>query len=43
VNRYKRLNKGYYVFVYNNGTVVAIYVNDILILTSYKSSIRLLK
>jgi len=38
-----RLNKDYSVFVYENGTVVAIYVDDILILTSKKSSISLLK
>jgi len=43
VNRYERLNKDYSVFVYNNGIVVAIYVNDILILASYKSGISLLK
>jgi len=38
-----RLNKDYLVFVYENGTVVAIYINDILILTSKKSRINLLK
>jgi len=38
-----RLNKDYSVFVYDNGIVVAIYVNDILILTPRKSSISLLK
>jgi len=38
-----RLNKDYSVFVYKNGTIVAIYVDDILILTSKKSEIDLLK
>jgi len=38
-----RLNKDYLVFVYKNGTVVAIYVNDILILAPKKSGISLLK
>jgi len=38
-----RLNKDYSVFVYENGTVVAVYVNDILILASKKSGISLLK
>ena len=38
-----RLNKDYLVFVYNNGIVVAIYINDILILTPRKSGISLLK
>jgi len=38
-----RLNKDYSVFVYENGTVVAIYVNDILIPTPKKSGIDLLK
>jgi len=38
-----RLNKNYLVFVYENGTVVAIYIDDILILASKKSSISLLK
>jgi len=38
-----RLNKNYSVFVYENGTVVAIYIDDILILTPNKSSISLLK
>jgi len=38
-----RLNKDHLVFVHENGTVVAIYVNDILILTPKKSRIDLLK
>jgi len=38
-----RLNKNYLVFVYENGTVVAIYINDILILAPKKSGISLLK
>jgi len=38
-----RLNKDHSVFVYKNGTVVAVYINDILILTPKKSSISLLK
>jgi len=38
-----RLNKDHSVFVYENGTVVAIYINDILILTPKKSGISLLK
>jgi len=38
-----RLNKDYSVFVYENGTVVAIYIDDILILTPKKSGISLLK
>jgi len=38
-----RLNKDYSVFVYENGTVVAIYIDDILILAPKKSSISLLK
>jgi len=38
-----RLNKDYSVFVYKNGTVVAIYIDDILILTPKKSGISLLK
>jgi len=38
-----RLNKDYSVFVHENGTVVAIYVDDILILTPKKSGIDLLK
>jgi len=38
-----RLNKDYSVFVHENGTVVAVYINDILILTPKKSSISLLK
>jgi len=38
-----RLNKDYSVFVYENGTVVAIYVDDILILAPKKSDISLLK
>jgi len=38
-----RLNKDYLVFVYENETVVAIYIDDILILTPKKSSISLLK
>jgi len=38
-----RLNKDYLVFVHENGTIVAIYVNDILILASKKSGISLLK
>jgi len=43
MNGYKRLNKDCLVFVHDNGIVVAIYVDDILILTSYKSGISLLK
>jgi len=43
MNRYKRLNKDYSVFVYNNGTVVAVYVNDILILAPKNSGVNLLK
>jgi len=38
-----RLNKDYSVFVYENGTVVAIYIDDILILTPKKSGISLLE
>jgi len=38
-----RLNKDYLVFVYENGTVVTIYIDDILILASKKSGISLLK
>jgi len=38
-----RLNKDYSVFVHKNGTVVAIYVDDILILAPKKSGIDLLK
>jgi len=38
-----RLNKDYSVFVHKNGTVVAIYIDDILILTPKKSGINLLK
>jgi len=38
-----RLNKNYSVFVYENGTVVAIYIDDILILTPKKSGISLLE
>jgi len=38
-----RLNKDYLVFVHENGTVVAIYINDILILAPKKSGISLLK
>jgi len=38
-----RLNKDYSVFVHENGTVVAVYINDILILTPKKSGISLLK
>jgi len=38
-----RLNKDYSVFVYENGTIVAIYVDDILILAPKKSGIDLLK
>jgi len=43
VNGYVRLNKDYSVFVHENGTVVAIYIDDILILTPKKSGIDLLK
>jgi len=38
-----RLNKDHLIFVYENGTVVAIYVDDILILAPKKSGIDLLK
>jgi len=38
-----RLNKDYSVFVHENGTVVAVYINDILILAPKKSGISLLK
>jgi len=38
-----RLNKDHSVFVHENGTVVAVYINDILILTPKKSGISLLK
>jgi len=38
-----RLNKDYLVFVHKNGTVVAIYIDDILMLTPKKSGISLLK
>jgi len=38
-----RLNKDYSVFVHENGTVVAVYVDDILMLTPKKSGISLLK
>jgi len=43
VNGYKRLNKDYSVFVHDNGIVVAIYVDDILMLAPKKSGIDLLK
>jgi len=38
-----RLNKDHSVFVHKNGTIVAIYINDILILAPKKSGISLLK
>jgi len=40
---YMRLNKDHSVFVHENGTVVAIYVDDILMLAPKKSGISLLK
>jgi len=43
VNGYERLNKDHSVFVHDNGTVVAVYVDDILMLAPHKSGISLLK
>ena len=43
MNGYKRLDKDYSIFIYKNGIIVVIYIDDILILIPTKSGTSLLK